>query len=111
MTVNGKTLRLFYSIGAKCKMDQILMDDDCRDFGTFIAKHGETYFTIVFAAALSEAYCDAHGGDPVTKDELMTLSMKEFEELDAIVAEAFALGQKRTVEAMPEKNAESTKSK
>lgn len=114
MIVNGKELKMFYSIGAKCEIDEIMLNADAPDLPTYIAKYGGTKADIMYAAAMSRAYCEAHKEEelePITEAELKAIPFNDFSQLDAEVSKALGLGQTTSVEAEPPKKAKRTSNK
>lgn len=108
MQINGKELKLFYSVGAKCDIDAKMLAADAPDLATYMAKYGGAAADVLYAEAMSRAYCEANGGEPVTEAELKSIPFADLSLLDAEVAAALGIGQEITVEAEPEKKAKRT---
>lgn len=109
MIYNEKEYGFVYTVGAKCDIDQMLIDGGTREFQQYLEKHGEVALTIMLATALSKAYADVNGGDALTEKIIRTMPMDIYTELDSEVFKALTEGQKRTVEAKPSKKPASTK--
>lgn len=101
MDINGREVKFFYSIGARC------------DFEEFCAKRGsipETIARIHEAVFLNKAYHEAHPEDktaPLTVDEVKKLPNSEYEKLVETIARQELEDSELTVEAeeVPSKNA------
>ena len=96
MEINGKPVNLFYSVFVKCEMDRLVMTSGLRDINKLLAVMPTETVTDM-AAAMSKAYCDINGGEPITRDEIMRLPVAQITELDNLVAEAMRIGSETTV--------------
>lgn len=89
MTINGKEINFEYTIGAFC------------DFSDFCAANPEVSMVranIYKAIAMNKAYCEIHGGEAITIDEIMKMPQSDYMKLMEAVREAEKAGEKRSVE-------------
>ena len=103
MKLYGRNIGLLFSVGAKFKIGSI--DKEESDFMR----------TVKSVVILSEAYEtarslreDEYKKTPLTEDEVLSLTDKEFADLCEEIAKAYEEGNKTTVEAAKGKKKEKT---
>ena len=87
--INEKEYGLYYSVWAHC------------EFNDWVVANGEKSYVhaiIQKAVIMSKAYCDVHGGTPLSPKELMGLPSYVFTELAVAVEEQEKADSARTVE-------------
>ena len=109
MTINGRTLGLYYSIGADAEIDDEMQKIAVADFGAFIDRLGPGRAYAKLAAILNKWYCIQNGGEPISEKDFLLLSAHEFQNLREAVIKAMAEDKKTQIKAKPVKgkNAES----
>lgn len=100
MELNGREIRLLFSVGAKYRIEQVNAED------LFMR-------TVKSAVIASEAFEKAkefkepgYKGRPLTEDEVMCLDDQQFEELCDLIAASFEADKKTTVEVEQNKKKE-----
>jgi len=101
ITINDREVGLFYSVWAVCEFNDWIVEHPDRSYASA---------TVQKAVIMSKAYCDVHGGKPLSVSEILNLPAYVFNELMEAVAEQEKLDSTRTVvtETVTEKNAESS---
>ena len=95
LTLNGKEYGLFWSVGARCKWDNWVVQN---------MKASMTEGYIMKALAMVDAYNKANGTtNKLTKEDIYNLPNREFEALIAAVDEQEKADSVVTVEAEDEK--------
>lgn len=94
MNINGKDYGFVYTIGVMCKMaDYFSANPDVNGARAIV-------FT---AIEMSKAYCEIHGGEPLTEEELMKAPGSKFEELDKTIKAVQASDSEQSVQTEPVK--------
>lgn len=115
MEIYGREIRFRRTVSATCEIADLCPGGDISNIEQ--ALQGTTrqvfHFQAAFIAALSKGYEDAaqfedrdHVKQPISVDELTTLSLDEFTELFGEAAAVFADDGKTTVDAKPAKKKE-----
>lgn len=115
MEIYGRKIRFRRTVAATCEIADLCPDGDIAKIDAMLK--GTTrqvfHFQAAFIAALSKGYEDAaqfedrdHVKQPISVDELSTLSLDEFAELFGEAAAVFADDGKTTVDAKPAKKKE-----
>lgn len=94
MKINGKEIKFEYTIGAMC------------DYNDHIAKNPNISLAraqVYEALYMNRAYTQAHGGDEVTLEEIMSLPGSMYHNLMEEVKAAKDEGNERSVEAVEKK--------
>lgn len=109
MKINGKELRMLYSIGADIEIDEELTKVAAPDFATYVQKKGAAKAYIKMAAIMNKWACikEKKEAEQVTETEMMTVDAAELEALIEEVLAAFNRGRHREIEVKEPKNAES----
>ena len=98
MVINGKEINFEYTIGAFC------------DFSDYCAANPEVSLiraNIYKAVAMNKAYCEIHGGEAITIEEIMKMPQSDYMKLMEAVREAEKAGERRTVETRNTKKKDS----
>lgn len=112
MQVHGREVGFRFTVGASAKISDLCPDGDISRLGEVLAgQYGKVARdTAAVVAALSEGYEQAlafeapgHKPQPLTVEEIMTLRMSEFTELQAAALAAWSEDSKPTVEVEPAK--------
>ena len=112
MIINGKERGFLLSIGAFIRISEISPGGNIQRLGELANSDnaGKAMGIIAeMATVMSEAYEEAKSFNgkeretPLTKAEVLTLPLKDFQQLQESVMQAFQDGQKQTVEVEPEK--------
>ena len=105
MKVNGKELKMFYSIGAYARISDLCPNHSYSNLKALLAgNYAEAIINITMA--LQDAYYAANPEDTsekVTRKELESLKQVEFDVLDHAVADAMNEGGSRSVETKESK--------
>ena len=112
MQVHGREVGFRFTVGASAKISDLCPDGDISRLGEVLeGQYGKVARdTAAVVAALSEGYEQAQSYEvpgykprPLTVDEVMTLRMDEFNELQQVALAAWKEDSKPTVEVEPEK--------
>lgn len=89
MIINGREIGFKYTIGVLC------------DISEYVAANPNVINANVMiktAVEMSEAWCEEHGGDPLTIDEIRKLDGRLYEELEKAVTKATEKDSKTEIE-------------
>nr|DAQ03330.1 MAG TPA: hypothetical protein [Caudoviricetes sp.] len=112
MQIYGREVGFRFTVGASAKISDLCPDGDITRLGEVLdGQYGQiTRDTAAIMAALSEGYEQARSFEvpgyepqPLTMEEVLTLRMGEFAQLQQAALTAWAEGSKPTVEVEPEK--------
>ena len=109
MTIDGKSVGLYYSIGADAEIDDEMQKIAVTNFGGMIDRLGTGKAYAKIAAILNKWYCLKNGGDPLSEKDFLLLPAGEYETLEKDVIKAMTAGRETQIKAKPVKgkNAES----
>jgi hypothetical protein len=112
MQIYGREVGFRFTVGASAKISDLCPDGDITRLGEVLeGQYGQvTRDTAAIMAALSEGYEQARSFEvpgykpqPLTMEEVLTLRMGEFAQLQQAALTAWAEDSKPTVEVEPEK--------
>ena len=103
MTIDGKTVGLYYSIGADADIDDEMQKIAVANFGGMIDRLGSGKAYAKLAAILNKWYCMKNGGDPLSEKDFLLLPAWSYEELEREVIKAMSEGRKTEIKAKPVK--------
>lgn len=95
MKINNREVGFLWSVGAFC------------DYNDFLVANPETSIAranMKKAVLMSQAYCDANGGEPLTEKELASQPVYIIDELFPAIKKAEEEGSVRTVETQEKKD-------
>lgn len=105
MIVNGKELKLYYSIGAYARISDLCQNHSFKNLAALLAgNYAEAIINITLI--LQDAYYNAfpdETAEKVTRADLSNLKQFEFEALDQAVSTAMNEGATQTVAAAESK--------
>lgn len=112
MIINDREVNFFYSIQARCEIEDMYNEDGFTSLAAMMKKN-YTRTIIRMAEIMHRAYLAAHPEEtcePLTDAEMMSLPNAVFRELDEEIGRAMNDGKKVTVETEQEKTGKNAES-
>lgn len=121
MIINGRECGFRFTIGASLELAELCPGKDLSKFGELL--NGKSYsefvdvimkMAIIFNKADEEAkvfYGEGKPVEPITKEEMLYLTNKEFMDMQKEIFDAYGIDTKRTVEVEPSKKNGAAKKK
>lgn len=113
MLIHGKEYHFLLTVGTTRAISRLCPDNNIANIGMiFEGKSTDKMIDTIaeLAAAMSEGYeaqqkylVEGYEPHPISKDEILTLTIQELEELQKEVMEEIGAGMQTEIEAEPEK--------